>query len=170
MTDNIHSRLCDVAAVWLSGKWSCAVVAVEPRAWAVQEQPDAFGWDIQGVSHLVEVKVSIGDFMADVYKPHRGMGGMGTFRWYLAPRGVIPVEKLPPYWGLATVSKTMKRVTIERPAWDRPFTDTRARIEAGLLACLVRRSHDYKNVLRVDEKTLQGMAAVRMAPTEGWQE
>lgn len=169
MTENLHSRLCNVAAKWLSGKWDCAVVAVEPRAWAVQEQPDAFGWDINGVSHLVEAKVSVDDFMADMHKPHRGMGGMGTFRWYLAPRGVIPVEKLPPYWGLATVSKTMRRVTVERPAWDRPFTDTRARLEAGLLACLVRRSHDYEKVLQVDSSTLQGMALARRAAFEGGQ-
>ncbi|TFH46693.1 MAG: hypothetical protein E4H01_09525 [Lysobacterales bacterium] len=167
MTADLHSRLCDVAATWLSGRWNCAVVAVEPRAWAVQEEPDAFGWDINGISHLVEVKVSLDDFMADRYKAHRGMEGMGTFRWYLAPKGVIPVEKLPPYWGLATVSGSMKRVVIKRPAWDRPFTDTRARLEAGLLACLVRRSHDYEKVLRVDGEMLQGMALARRAPFEG---
>lgn len=162
-----HKRLCSIAGRWLVAKWNCAVVAVEPRAWAVQEQPDAFGWDINGVSHLVEAKVSLEDFLADAHKPHRGMEGMGTFRWYLAPRGVIPVEKLPPYWGLATVSKKMKRVAIVRPAWDRPFTDTRARLETGLLACLVRRSHNYENVLKVHEETLQGMAMKRRGPFLG---
>ena len=136
-------------------------MAVEPRAWAVQEQPDAFGWDIKGVSHLVEVKVSTDDFMADAYKPHRGMEGMGTFRWYLAPKDVVPVDKLPPYWGLATVSGGMKRVKVQRPAWDRPFTDRRARLEAGLLTCMVRRSHNYERVLRIDGETLQGMVVKR---------
>lgn len=156
-----HRLLCDRAALWLARKWRCAVVACEPRAWAVDEQPDAVGWDIDGVSHLVEVKMSLADFMADAHKPHRGRQGMGTFRWYLTPRDVIPVDKLPPYWGLATVGPKVKGVRIERPAWDRPFTEERAQKEAGLLACLVRRSHNYKKVLRVDAETLQGMADAR---------
>ncbi len=158
---DLHSILCDRAGAWLASKWSCAIVAVEPRAWAVQEQPDAMGWDIEGRSHLIEAKTSLSDFMADAHKPHRGMSGMGTYRWYLAPKGVIPVEKLPPYWGLATVTGSMRRVSVERPAWDRPFTDARAMKEAGLLTCMVRRSHDYEKVLRVDAETLQGMAYAR---------
>jgi len=166
MASELHDKLCEIAGCWLAGKWKCAVVAVEPVTWAVQEQPDAFGWDIHGGSHLVECKVSLDDFRRDAHKPHRGIDGMGTFRWYLAPKGVIPVDKLPPYWGLAVVSGKMKGVRIEKPAWDRPFTDARARREVGLLACMVRRSHGYEKVLRVDPKTLEGMAMARVAPEE----
>jgi hypothetical protein len=164
MASELHSKLCERAGAWLASRWKCAVVAVEPRAWAVQEEPDAFGWDIDGGSHLVECKVGLADFLRDAHKPHRGPKGMGTFRWYLAPKGVVPVDKLPPYWGLATVSGQMKRVVIERPAWDRPFTDERAKREAGLLACIVRRTHDYKPVLRLCVPTLEGMAAARVDP------
>lgn len=59
---------------------------------------------------VVEAKVSRADFLADSSKPHRlsPSEGVGVFRYYLAPAGLIQVAELPPKWGLIEV--TEKRV------------------------------------------------------------
>ena len=49
---------------------------------------------------MIEVKVSRSDFFADKKKPERKAGGVGTYRFYLAPAGLIAVTDLPESWGL----------------------------------------------------------------------
>lgn len=69
------------------------------------EIPDALGfrnvsWEDSSV--LVEAKTSRSDFLADARKPHRiePALGLGRFRYFLAPAGLIATEELPARWGL----------------------------------------------------------------------
>lgn len=75
------------------------------------EVPDAIGFRYTGAVNsledgtvLVECKVSRSDFFADSSKPHRYSGGVGNWRYYMAPEGVIRLDDLPPKWGLIEVS------------------------------------------------------------------
>jgi hypothetical protein len=80
----------------------CGVVLTELVTSAV-ETPDAIGWAIGGrFSILVEVKVSRADFRKDLRKPFRVRPerGVGQWRYYLAPAGLISAEELPERWGL----------------------------------------------------------------------
>lgn len=69
------------------------------------ETPDAMGWRMAGHldgSVVVEVKVSRSDFKADMKKAHRSGDslGMGNWRYYLCPEGLIVPDDLPEKWGL----------------------------------------------------------------------
>jgi hypothetical protein len=110
-----HKELCLLAVAWLQRPASrsgpgCTVAISETANWINGEIPDAIGWrpyrQARSGSVLVEVKVSRGDFLADAKKPHRKVGveGMGTYRYYMAPEGVISTADLPAMWGLIEVS------------------------------------------------------------------
>ncbi|NVL49910.1 adenylosuccinate synthase [Pseudomonas syringae pv. actinidiae] len=70
--------------------------------------PDAIGFravldDVETV--VVEVKTSRSDFLADRKKPHRSEGeGMGLFRYFMCPEGLISPTELPPRWGLIYIT------------------------------------------------------------------
>lgn len=107
-----HAQLCEIAKKWLlrpnsRGGHGCQVALSECRSGFDGEMPDAIGYravsqDTETV--LVEVKVSVADFRADALKPHRAEGeGMGLFRYYMCPAGVIQPEDVPPRWGLLWV-------------------------------------------------------------------
>ncbi len=93
-----------MAVGWLR-RYRCGVVLSE-QACVSGEMPDAIGWKKACHSVLVESKVSRGDFLADRDKPFRQKPdlGVGCERYYLAPRGLIRFEELPPGWGLLEVS------------------------------------------------------------------
>lgn len=107
---NLHKELCGVAVKWLkrpksAGGHGCAVALSECRTGYDGEIPDAIGFRQTGYpatdgSVVVEVKVSRADFLADAKKPHRIAGGIGSWRYYLAPQGLIRVDELPSGWGL----------------------------------------------------------------------
>lgn len=115
MTDLIpftHADLCAVAVKWLkrpasAGGHGCHVAASECRSGWSGEIPDAIGFRAAGDrdgSVVVEVKVSRSDFLADRNKPHRLEGGMGNWRYFMAPAGMIRPDELPPGWGLIEVT------------------------------------------------------------------
>lgn len=108
-----HQQLCDLAVVWLKRPIGrdgpgCTVAVSEVRAIWNGQIPDALGLRpvyTDEASVLVEVKVSLADFRADRLKPHHADGqGMGTYRYFFAPEGVIPVDELPARWGLVEVT------------------------------------------------------------------
>ena len=111
-----HSELCKLAVDWLqrpaSRNGPGCLTAVSETANAISgEIPDAIGWRPyrhNGCgSTLVEVKVSRADFLADAKKRHRAEceHGMGVYRYYMAPAGLIAVEELPERWGLIEVTE-----------------------------------------------------------------
>ncbi|MNK58657.1 hypothetical protein D3C87_777470 [compost metagenome] len=100
-----HAELVELAAEWLWSK--CSVVITEMVSVSVtMECPDAIGW-YSHASYLVECKASRADFLADRKKVFRQSPehGMGTYRYFLAARGVIKPEELPANWGLLEVSE-----------------------------------------------------------------
>lgn len=107
-----HGELNAIAVKWLLRAKSakgpgCQVAFQEISDTSGSERCDAWGysWSWRPCSVLVEVKVSRADFFADRKKPHRKEGGVGVFRYFMCPEGLINIEDLPPRWGLLWVNK-----------------------------------------------------------------
>lgn len=100
MTSQKHCDLVVLGAKWLR-KQGFGVVATEVRAIHSREEADVVGFR-SNCSAIIEVKVSKADFRADAKKPERtgAQPGLGVYRFYLSPVGVIGREDLPPGWGL----------------------------------------------------------------------
>jgi len=111
----LHTELVALAGRWLAK--GCKIAVTEVQTYST-ELPDCFGWQ-NGQIHwlndeyvakevgfifttLVEVKVSRSDFLADFKKPHRLVqkDGMGNYRYYCCPDGMIKPDELPENWGL----------------------------------------------------------------------
>lgn len=114
-----HADLCSLAVKWLRRPESkagpgCNLAVSECSAADNGEIPDAIGFRSVGMeqhSVLVEVKVSRADFLVDARKPHRvdPAQGLGRFRYFLAPEGLIAANELPAGWGLIElVGRTLK--------------------------------------------------------------
>jgi len=122
---------------WLR-RYRCGVVLSE-QACVSGEMPDAIGWKKQCHSVLIECKVSRPDFLADRDKPFRQKPetGVGSERYYLAPRGLIHAEELPAGWGLLEVrGREVERV---KPAARNMRTEIGFRCEMNLLLASLRR-------------------------------
>ena len=108
-----HSELNAIAVKWLLRPQSakgpnCQVAFQEVSDTSGRERCDAWGWSwgYPPCSVLVEVKVSRSDFLADRKKPHRQEGkGVGTYRYFMCPEGLINIDDLPDRWGLLWVNK-----------------------------------------------------------------
>jgi len=100
MPSQEHDQLTRLGAKWLR-RQGFGVVATEITAAGSREQPDVIGFRSH-CSALIEVKVSRSDFLADFSKPERSEDGkgLGVYRFYLCPEGLIGLEDLPPKWGL----------------------------------------------------------------------
>jgi hypothetical protein len=96
-----HDDLRRRAIRWLYNTRGCRVVLSELQTQSL-ETPDAIGWKSGFWSVLVECKTSVDDFYGDRMKIHRRSPqyGVGAERFYLAPKGVLRVEKIPEGWGL----------------------------------------------------------------------
>lgn len=107
-----HAEMCALAVKWLkrpnsAGGPGCAVAVSECRTGWDGEIPDAIGFRCANPtpgSVVVEVKVSRSDFLADSKKPHRAGGGVGDWRYFMAPEGMIDAGELPAGWGLLEVN------------------------------------------------------------------
>lgn len=108
-----HARLSEIACAWLKRPMgnrgpACQIAMIEVGGLYGGERADAWGyrWGCNGGSVLVEVKVSRSDFLADAKKPHRNgeVLGMGTYRYYMCPEGIITLDDLPRGWGLLWVN------------------------------------------------------------------
>jgi len=114
MKEWTHRELCDIAVKWLKRSHSqnghgCNVAVSEVASGWDGEVPDAIGFRCSGYrdgSVVVEVKVSRSDFLIDKKKPHRKAPekGMGDWRYFLCPEGVIQPDELPEKWGLLYVT------------------------------------------------------------------
>lgn len=108
-----HADLCAIAVKWLkransAGGPGCHVAVSECRSGWTGEVPDAIGFRAAGGeddgSIVVECKTSRADFLADRKKAHRADGGLGNWRYFMAPEGLITHDELPARWGLLTVN------------------------------------------------------------------
>lgn len=119
-----HSELCEIAKKWLlrpnsKGGHGCHVALSECRSGWGGEMPDSIGFRAATrvtETVVVEVKVSRSDFLADAKKPHRADGkGMGLFRYYMCPEGLIQPDEVPERWGLIWVTPRGKVVALRGP-------------------------------------------------------
>ena len=110
--DFTHDDLVIRAERWLASV-KCKVALREFRALTQHgEQPDAIGW-MYGKSVLIECKATRSDFLSDKRKPFRRYPewGMGDWRLYMCPKGVIQPADLPFGWGLLWVTgKQVRRL------------------------------------------------------------
>lgn len=104
-SDWTHKQLVEIAYKWLIKNGSVGVAFRELRSVA-SEIPDVIGFG-SFESVMIECKASRADFLADKKKPHRAKG-MGNWRFYCCPKGMIRVEELPEKWGLIYVDETGK--------------------------------------------------------------
>jgi len=120
-----HAELCMIALKWLkransAGGHGCHIALSECRSGWDGEIPDAIGFRAAGLhdgSVVVEVKTSRADFIADRKKPHRQRGeGMGNWRYFMCPEGVIQANELPDGWGLLWVNSRRHVKPISGPA------------------------------------------------------
>jgi len=140
-----HSGLCAIAGRWLRGRGFGVVFRDGFKAVTdTGECPDAIGWR-GAVSVLIECKLSRADFLADRCKPFRSdpLAGMGDWRFYLCPPGVITVEDLPHGWGLLHASGKRVSAVHGLPGncgWqtDAPFAGSK-RCEVQMLCSGLRR-------------------------------
>ncbi len=104
------------------------------------EFPDVIAWSTYGESWLIECKISRADFHRDKKKQFRRFPerGLGTYRVFATPPGLITVKELPPRWGLIEVrARTVKvRRRPERHELP-PFLHMR---EKRLLVSAIRRA------------------------------
>lgn len=113
-----HSQLVRAALKWLrlSACYACEEtghkrtvrcgVVLSELSCSAYEIPDAIGWFFGGrFSVLIECKTSRSDFRADAKKSFRSKPhtGVGRYRYFLAPEGIIPPADVPERWGLLEV-------------------------------------------------------------------
>ena len=102
MPSELHEHLCQKGVSWLKRN-GFGVAAMNVWALGSRERVDCIGYR-QQCSAMIEVKDSRSDFLADRKNPERLAGGVGTYRFYLAPTGLIAVNDLPAGWGLLQLS------------------------------------------------------------------
>ena len=144
-----HNDLVEVAKKWLIKGRNCSVVLTETQAQS-GEIPDAIGWRGQH-SILIECKTSLADFRRDLTKWYRNSGpGIGQQRYFLAPKGVIPVDEVPVGWGLLELHKNVVK-TVKK--LDLLYLDERvASAEVSLLVAALRRTQIRASTRRKGRK------------------
>ena len=100
-----HSELVAIGKRWLRSN-GCSVVVTEIAS-VSRETPDIIGWRY-GESILIEAKTSRADFLSDKKKFFRQFPdkGMGNYRYYLAPKGLLKQSDLPDKWLLLECSES----------------------------------------------------------------
>lgn len=102
-----HQDLVHIGYRLLLNQFGCGVAFKDLVAYTRNgETADVLG--IKGIweTYLIECKTSRSDFLSDHKKSFRKSPelGMGMFRYYLAPEGLISVSELPDRWGLIEVT------------------------------------------------------------------
>jgi hypothetical protein len=161
-----HQQVVKKAVSWLRNHEHCGAVISEVTAYlASNEIADAIGWK-NGASVLVECKASRADFLSDREKLSRRISGigLGDYRYYMAPKGVIAPEDLPEGWGLVEIGEHNTRRIVKATYRER---DTDAvRDEIRLLVSVLRRMQTREFVTIVPASAVDNWADEACA-TEG---
>ena len=140
-----HKDLVVKGIKWLrsqSGKkWSAPLVFGELVTAGV-EIPDVIGF-ASGGSSLIECKTSKSDFKRDKKKMFRSVPqmGMGKYRFYMCPTGLIEKDDLPDSWGLLYVSEKGTVKLIVKPKAQ--YCNLKA--EHSYMYSIMRRTYKKKN-------------------------
>lgn len=140
-----HDELCQLAFRYLKNNGFGVVFHDKFRALTPSgEQPDAMGFR-NGTSCLIECKTSRADFLKDRKKRFRidPKLGMGDWRLYLAPKGLIKRMDLPEGWGLLETDGKRVYKTLGWPKnteWisKKPFTGNKMNEQAYMYSALRR--------------------------------
>lgn len=127
-----HDQLVVLAANWLKSKHPVVITELATTG----EEPDAIGW--RGTSStLIECKATRADFISDKNKMFRREPwlGIGDFRYFLTPAGLIQMDELPPLWGLLEVTGSKIRKVVE----GQYFSESSEEREIGILLSTIRR-------------------------------
>lgn len=144
-----HDDLVKIAERYLLKSKGCSFVFTELVA-AAWEIPDAIGWR-SGITILIECKANREDFLSDKKKSFRASPsvGMGSFRFYMCPSGLIQRHELPDKWGLIGVNEMGKARQLVGPSgnceWNSssPFyhSEKNEGGETALMVSALRRLH-----------------------------
>ena len=135
-----HAELVDAGRKWLAARSPIVITEIT----SVSEEPDVLGFQatIKGADYqygtvLIECKASRSDFFSDANKIFRAYPeeGLGDYRYYLTPHGLISVDELPEGWGLLECSG--KRIKVIHQGWRFPEKNSRA--ETNILLSVIRR-------------------------------
>ncbi len=146
-----HKEMVKRAEKWLLNTRRCGFVLIELSPWICSEVPDAIGWDNQKArSFLIECKTSRANFLSDAAKPFRKRPrrGMGNFRFYMVPTGLVRPEELPPKGGLLYVYPKIIKVVVQPELHDDPKI---AANERPLLCSALRRVHFRGDLTKIYE-------------------
>ncbi len=106
-----------------------AITLVEQGNATNSEIADIIVIEPNKASTLYEMKASRGDFLSDkkkVFREHPEQG-MGNFRYYVCPKGLIDVSEIPEHWGLLWVYPSQIR-TIRKATWQECDVEAEQRI------------------------------------------
>lgn len=108
-----HSDLVEIGYRWVISRCSFAFKELKTINYEI---PDVIGFRDDG-SFVLEAKTSRSDFLCDKNKPFRikPAQGMGDWRFYIAPAGLISIAELPPMWGLIEVNEKRKAACVHNP-------------------------------------------------------
>lgn len=102
-----HTGLISKCAKWAMAHRYSAVAIAECQVKCTNEVPDLIGFKANGQATLFEIKMSRSDFKADGSKSFRKKEskGVGLYRYYVTPCGLVQPEELPEGWGLLWFSE-----------------------------------------------------------------
>ncbi|PSR54180.1 hypothetical protein AHMF7605_11930 [Adhaeribacter arboris] len=105
-TEFTHNQIVELAYKWLLKRTGFAFKELRSLS---NECPDVLGFRHEA-SILIECKISRNDFLCDKNKSFRKNPsiGMGNYRLYCCPDGLIKKEELPEKWGLIYVNQEGK--------------------------------------------------------------
>ena len=137
-----HEELVDKAAKWLKRHPdnmfvpNCPIIAKELVTMnTTGEIPDIMGWNYC-TSVKIEVKTSKADFLRDKKKRYLNYGkGMGEFKYYCCPIGVLSIHDIPDGWGLLCVNNKGKVIHAKKAEKQETNHDS----ERAMLLSMIRR-------------------------------
>ncbi|MCK5607550.1 hypothetical protein KAR91_37045 [Candidatus Pacearchaeota archaeon] len=145
-----HDDLVSLGEKWLINTKKCSFAFSELKCTRIYEIPDCIGFR-DGYSVLIECKASRADFLSDKKKMFRKYPeqGLGSFRFFLCPEGVINPSDLPEKWGLVWITVQGKARQIVGPkgnAWsytggEHEFRERNLQGEWFLMTSALRRIH-----------------------------
>ena len=164
-----HDDLVDAGRRWLVRQSPVVITELVSGS----ETPDVIGFGVtlkdgrQRVGYgsvLLECKTSRADFRADQKKVYRRLSeqGLGEFRLYVTPQGLLKVEELPAGWGLLEVQPRGGLKMVCRPK--KCETDRRSEV-ALLVSCLRRVKLDASHVsIRTYVHETKNRASITLNP------
>lgn len=100
-----HKDLVSFSEKWIIKKTRCSFAFSEIKC-INAEIADVIGFASGDYSILIECKISRPDFLKDSRKPFRNSKtGIGKYRFYSCPEGLIKSSELPENWGLIYFSE-----------------------------------------------------------------